>query len=56
MKFQEMLDTQQKDILAIKAKIEPQPKERRRSKKSQGQGKAHDDFYRVSIPIFLYHF
>jgi len=26
-KFQEMLDAQQKDILVIKAKIEPQPKE-----------------------------
>ena len=26
-KFQEMLDAQQKDILAIKAKIEPQPEE-----------------------------
>ena len=50
-KFQEMLDAQQKDILAIKAKIEPQPKEEE-VKKVKGKGRAHDDFYRVSIPIF----
>ena len=50
-KFQEMLDAQQKDILAIKAKIEPQPKEEE-VKKVKGKGREHDDFYRVSIPIF----
>jgi hypothetical protein len=50
-KFQEMLDAQQKDILAIKAKIEPQPEEEE-VKKVKGKGRAHDDFYRVSIPIF----
>ena len=54
-KFQEMLDAQQKDILAIKAKIEPQPEEEE-VKKVKGKGRAHDDFYRVSIPIFLHHF
>ena len=50
-KFQEMLDAQQKDILAIKAKIEPQPEEEE-VKKVKGKGRAHDDFYRVNIPIF----
>ena len=50
-KFQEMLDAQQKDILAIKAKIEPQPEEEE-VKKVKSKGRAHDDFYRVSIPIF----
>jgi ABC-type transporter Mla subunit MlaD len=54
-KFQETLDAQQKDILAIKAKIEPQPEEEK-VKKGKGKGKANDDFYRVSIPIFLHHF
>ena len=54
-KFQEMLDAQQKDILAIKAKIEPQPEEEE-VKKVKGKSRAHDDFYRVSIPIFLHHF
>ena len=54
-KFQEMLDAQQKDILAIKAKIEPQPEEEE-VKKVKGKARAHDDFYRVSIPIFLHHF
>ena len=47
-KFQEMLDAQQKDILAIKAKIEPQPEEEVKKVK----GRAHNVFYRVSIPIF----
>ena len=37
--------------MAIKAKIEPQPKEEE-VKKVKGKGKAYDDFYRVSIPIF----
>ena len=55
VKFQEMLDAQQKDILAIKAKIEPQPEEEE-VKKVKGKGRAHDDFYCVSIPIFLHHF
>ena len=50
-KFQEMLDAQQKDILAIKAKIEPQP-EKEEVKKVKGKGRAYDDFYRISIPIF----
>jgi len=50
-KFQEMLDAQQKDILAIKAKIEPQPEEEE-VKKVKGKGRAHDNFYHVSIPIF----
>ena len=50
-KFQEMLDAQQKDILAIKAKIEPQPEEEE-VKKVKGKGRAHDDFYHVNIPIF----
>jgi hypothetical protein len=54
-KFQETLDAQQKDILAIKAKIEPQPEEEE-VKKVKGKARAHDDFYRVSIPIFLHHF
>src|SRR2546429_8166570 len=46
-----MLDAQQKDILAIKAKIELQP-EKEEVKKVKGKGRTHDDFYRVSIPIF----
>ena len=50
-KFQEILDVQQKDILPIKAKIKPQPEEEE-VKKVKGKGRAHDDFYRVSIPIF----
>ena len=50
-KFQETLDAQQKDILAIKAKFEPQPKEEE-VKKVKGKARAHDDFYRVNIPIF----
>ena len=54
-KFQETLDPQQKDILAIKAKFEPQPEEEE-VKKVKGKARAHDDFYRVSIPIFLHHF
>ena len=54
-KFQEMLDTQQKEISVIKAKIAPQPEEEE-VKKVKGKGRAHDDFYRVSIPIFLHHF
>ena len=54
-KFQETLDAQQKDILAIKAKFEPQPEEEE-VKKVKGKARAHDDFYRVSIPIFLHHF
>ena len=54
-KFQETLDMQQKDILAIKAKFEPQPEEEE-VKKVKGKARAHDDFYRVSIPIFLHHF
>ena len=35
-KFQEMLDAQQKDILVIKAKIEPQP-EKEEVKKSRAR-------------------
>ena len=54
-KFQEMLDAQQKDILAIKAKIEPQPEEEE-VKKVKGKDRVHDDFYYVSIAIFLHHF
>ena len=53
-KFQEMLDVQQNQISAIMAKIAPQPEEE--AKKGRGKGKVHDDFYRVSIPIFLRHF
>ena len=53
-KFQETLDAQQNQISAIMAKIAPQPEEE--TKKVKGKGKAHDDFYRVSIPIFLHHF
>lgn len=53
-KFQEMLDAQQNQISAIMAKIAPQPEEE--AKKGRGKGKVHDDFYRVSIPIFLRHF
>jgi hypothetical protein len=53
-KFQEMLDAQQNQISAIMAKIAPQPEEE--AKKVRGKGKVHDDFYRVSIPIFLRHF
>ena len=53
-KFQEMLDAQQNQISAIMAKITPQPEEE--PKKGKSKGKAHDDFYRVSIPIFLRHF
>ena len=49
-KFQEMLDAQQNQISAIMAKIAPQPEEE--AKKGRGRGKVHDDFYRVSIPIF----
>lgn len=53
-KFQEMLDAQQNQISAIMAKIAPQPEEE--AKKARGKSKVHDDFYRVSIPIFLRHF
>ena len=53
-KFQETLDAQQNQISAIMAKISPQPEEE--AKKVKGKGKANDDFYRVSIPIFLRHF
>lgn len=53
-KFQEMLDAQQSQISAIMAKITPQPEEE--AKKGKGKGKVHDEFYRVSIPIFLRHF
>jgi hypothetical protein len=49
-----MLDAQQNQISAIMAKITPQPEEE--PKKGKSKGKAHDDFYRVSIPIFLRHF
>ena len=42
-KFQEMLDAQQKEILAIKAKIAPQPEEEE-VKKVKGKGRVHDDF------------
>ena len=54
-KFKEMLDAQQKGILDIKAKIAPQPEEEE-VKKVKGKRRAHDDFYCVSIPIFLRHF
>jgi Zn-dependent metalloprotease len=54
-KFQEMLDAQQKEISAIKAKIALQYEEEE-VKKVKGKGRAHDDFYRVSIPIVLRHF
>ena len=54
-KFQEMLDAQQKEISAIKAKIAPQHEEEE-VKKVKSKGRAHDDFYHVSIPIFLRHF
>ena len=50
-KFQETLDAQQNQISAIMAKITPQPEEE--AKKVKGKGKVHDDFYRVSIPIFF---
>ena len=53
-KFQEMLDAQQNQISAIMAKIASQPEEE--AKKGRGKSKVHDDFYRVSIPIFLHHF
>jgi len=53
-KFQEMLDAQQKQISAIMATIAPQHEEE--AKKVKGKGREHDDFYRVSIPIFLRHF
>lgn len=49
-KFQEMLDAQQKQISAIMEKIAPQAEEE--AKKGKGKGKVHDEFYRVSIPIF----
>lgn len=49
-KFQEMLDAQQRQILAIMEKIAPQAEEE--AKKGKGKGKVHDEFYRVSIPIF----
>ena len=49
-KFQEMLDAQQNQISAIMAKIAPQPEEE--AKKGKDKSKVHDDFYRVSIPIF----
>ena len=54
-KFQEMLDAQQKEISAIKAKIAPQHEEEE-VKKVKGKGRAHDDFYCVSISIVLRHF
>lgn len=53
-KFQEMLDAQQKQISAIMTTIAPQPE--KEAKKVKGKGSEHDDFYRVSIPIFLRHF
>ena len=53
-KFQEMLDVQQNQISAIMAKIAPRPEEE--AKKGKGKSKVHDNFYRVSIPIFLRHF
>jgi len=48
-KFQEMLDAQQNQISAIMAKIAPQPEKEAK----KGKSKVHDDFYRVSIPIFM---
>ena len=54
-KFQETLDAQQTQISAIMAKISHQPEEEE-VKKVKGKGRAHGDFYRVSIPIFLRHF
>ena len=44
-----------KGYFGHKGKIKPQPEEEE-VKKVKGKGRAYDDFYRVSIPIFLHYF